>query len=99
MLRPLPNSNSDTRDRRVSRRSLLLKGFLGAGICSAGVFALRPALAATKTPKAQAGYKDTAQGSQRCDKCVHFQPPASCALVDGVISPAGSCDLFAPKPG
>jgi hypothetical protein len=29
---------------------------------------------------------------------VQFQPPASCKLVDGSISPSGSCDFFAPKP-
>lgn len=81
-----------------SRRRILLKGLLYAVVGGAvGVTATRRASAASKTPKDQAGYKDAPQGAKRCDKCVHFQPPTSCALVEGVISPSGSCDLFAPK--
>jgi hypothetical protein len=73
--------------------------------CAAGgalavqLAATGPARAAAKIPKDQAGYKDTPRGSMRCDRCVQFKAPASCNVVDGAIAPAGSCDLFAPKPG
>ena len=84
------------RIRRVSRRTLLSTG-LGAALLSSGL-AARSAIAAAKVPKTQAGYKDAPRAAVRCDRCVQFQPPAGCQIVDGAISPAGSCDFFAPKP-
>jgi hypothetical protein len=63
----------------------------------ANLFAASHALAATKVPQQQADYKATPRGPARCDKCVQFLPPAACKLVAGQISPAGSCDFFAPK--
>lgn len=56
------------------------------------------AQAAAKVPKSQAGYKDAPRSGMRCDRCLQFQPPAACKIVDGAISPSGWCDFFAPKP-
>ena len=33
---------------------------------------------------------------QTLDKCVQFQPPNACKVVDGTISPRGSCRIFSP---
>jgi hypothetical protein len=90
-----------TRDHqpvRLSRRNLLSQGVACAvGGALANQLLARRAAAAAKMQKYQAGYKDAPRGSMRCERCVQFQPPAACKIVDGAISPAGSCDLFAPK--
>jgi hypothetical protein len=43
-------------------------------------------------------YQEKPKGDLECDKCLHFEPPASCKLVAGKINPKGWCLLFAPKP-
>jgi hypothetical protein len=53
---------------------------------------------ASKLARAEVGYRDAPRGSARCDHCIQFRPPAACGIVDGPVSPAGSCNLFAPKP-
>lgn len=86
----------------VSRRSLftaataLLGGFAASVL---GWAAPRSAAAAATKKIAQkvAQYQDTPKGSQRCALCAHFQPPSSCQLVVGTISPQGWCILFSPK--
>ena len=83
-----------------SRRAMLGRG-IGLGLL--GVFAgqlvpARRAQAAAKMDKQDAGYRDTPRGGMRCDRCVQFQPPEGCNVVQGAISPSGSCYLFAPKP-
>jgi hypothetical protein len=88
--------SSRRRIRLVSRRTVLTNG-LGAALLGSGL-AAGAATAAAKVPKAQAGYKDAARAAMRCDRCLQFQPPTSCKIVDGAISPSGSCDFFAPKP-
>lgn len=83
--------------RLVSRRGLIWRGAVVAAALSASVG--RPATAAAKVPKTQAGYKDAPRAGMRCDRCVQFQPPAGCKIVEGAVNPNGSCDFFAPKPG
>jgi hypothetical protein len=41
-------------------------------------------------------YQDHPDGDKRCDKCEQFQPPSACKMVDGTISPQGSCRIFVP---
>jgi hypothetical protein len=94
-------SNSDAPRARLSRRSMLFRGLVcavGGGLANQ-VLATRRAAAAAKMEKHQAGYRDTPRGAMRCDRCVQFQAPAACNIVEGAISPAGSCDLFAPRSG
>jgi hypothetical protein len=75
---------------RLSRRSLLC-GAVGA----TGVLAtLKPALAQPKISKVAVNYQDHPDGDKRCDRCVQFQPPDACKVVDGSISPQGSCRIF-----
>jgi hypothetical protein len=51
-----------------------------------------------KIDQKTAMYQPSPKNGQRCDKCFAFEPPAGCKLVAGTISPAGWCQLFAPKP-
>jgi hypothetical protein len=54
------------------------------------------AAAAPKISQRAAAYQDHPDGDKRCDKCVQFQPPNACKMVDGTISPEGSCRIFVP---
>jgi hypothetical protein len=76
---------------QVSRRSLL-RGAVGAtGVLAA---TLAPALAQPKISKVAVNYQDHPDGDKRCDKCIQFQPPDACKMVEGTISPQGSCRIF-----
>jgi hypothetical protein len=35
---------------------------------------------------------------QECDNCSQFEPPSSCKVVDGTISPTGWCKVYVRKP-
>ena len=76
---------------RLSRRSLL-----GGAIGVAGILDATSNLAAAqpKISKVAVNYQDHPDGDKRCDKCVQFQPPDACKVVDGSISPQGSCRIF-----
>jgi hypothetical protein len=50
-----------------------------------------------KASQQVAGYQNTASGGNRCGNCAQFQPPATCRVVAGRISPQGWCRLFFPK--
>jgi hypothetical protein len=76
---------------RLSRR-LLLRSAVGAtGVLAA---TMNPALAQPKISKIAVNYQDHPDGDKRCDRCVQFQPPDACKMVEGTISPQGSCRIF-----
>jgi hypothetical protein len=77
-----------------TRRSLVQAaiGLVGA----AAAIAMRPAAAEPTISKAAVGYQDQPQGDKECDKCRQFVSPASCKVVEGTISPHGSCRIFIP---
>src|SRR5262249_28076692 len=79
-----------------SRRSLLqiAADVTGAVVIVAASLSL--ATAAAKISKKAVNYQDHPDGDKRCDKCLQFQPPNACKIVDGTISPQGSCRVFAP---
>jgi hypothetical protein len=79
----------------LSRRSLLRGAAAAAGILSA-----TPNLAEAqpKISKVAVNYQDHPDGDKRCDKCAQFQPPDACKMVEGTISPQGSCRIFMPRP-
>jgi hypothetical protein len=79
------------RSTRLSRRSLLW-----SAIAAAGVIDTTPNLATAqpKVSKVAVNYQDHPDGDKRCDKCVQFQPPDACKMVEGAISPQGSCRIF-----
>jgi hypothetical protein len=48
--------------------------------------------------KKQFKYQTTAgPGGKKCSGCSLFQPPSSCSVVKGKISPNGYCIAWAPK--
>lgn len=65
----------------------------GVAICSA---LPNPATAAPKISKKAVAYQDQPNGDKRCDKCAQFEPPNACKMVEGPISPQGSCRIFVP---
>jgi len=78
-----------SRSMRIFRRSL----FQGAAATIlAG--ASHPARAQPKISKIAVNYQDHPDGNKRCDKCIQFQPPDACKVVEGTISPQGSCRIF-----
>ena len=80
-----------TGSARLSRRSLLRNAVRATGVLAA---TLNQALAQPKISKVAVNYQDHPDGDKRCDKCIQFQPPDACKVVDGSISPQGSCRIF-----
>jgi hypothetical protein len=76
---------------RLSRRALLRSAAGAAGILAAR---RNPAVAQPKISKVAVNYQDHPDGNKRCDRCVQFLPPDACKVVDGAISPQGSCRIF-----
>jgi hypothetical protein len=50
-----------------------------------------------KVSQTDAKYQARPNGQQRCEICLQFQPPGSCKLVQGSISPRGWCQFFAAR--
>jgi hypothetical protein len=82
-----------------SRRALLRGGTTAIGAAAFLGAAAGKSKAQPKISKAAVAYQDHPQGDKRCGRCAQFQPPAACKLVDGAISPQGSCRIFLPLSG
>jgi len=82
---------------QLVRRAILRRLLCAAGVSSLFSAVLRPAGAVIKISQKAVGYQDHPEGEKRCDKCIQFQPPNGCKMVDGSISPSGYCRLFAPN--
>jgi len=88
-----------------TRRRLLLSA--GAATATATALALSPcrASAYAAMSKAEVGYQDVPKNGQVCAACVYFLfgpatasgPGSHCQMVAGTISPAGWCQVWAPK--
>jgi hypothetical protein len=48
--------------------------------------------------KSRARYQNYPNGASHCGGCLHFRPPARCAIVEPSISPYGWCRFFSPIP-
>lgn len=85
------------RSIQLSRRRLLERGalFVGGSVVAGGALIAAPASA--KISQKGVSYQPTPKGAARCDKCKFWKSPAACTQVDGVISPAGWCTLYATK--
>jgi hypothetical protein len=84
------------RSAPLCRRALLKYAVYtasGVAICCAPP---NPAAAAPKISKKAVAYQDHPDGDKRCEKCAQFQPPDACKMVEGPISPEGSCRIFVP---
>ena len=80
-----------------SRRALLRRTAESAGTVMILGAAPNLATAQPKISKVAVNYQDHPDGDKRCDKCVQFQPPDACKVVEGTISPQGSCRIFMPS--
>ena len=77
----------------ISRRYLLHRTF-----ALASAFALSPiARAQTKASQKLVAYQSTPKEGHSCATCQYFQPPDACKVVEGPVSPAGWCSLWAQK--
>jgi anaerobic selenocysteine-containing dehydrogenase len=79
----------------MSRRNLLRGAAIAAGGMAALVGAVVPA--AALMPQKAAGYQDKPKGQAMCSNCTHFEPPHSCGIVAGTISPHGWCHFYVKK--
>src|ERR1700759_5863432 len=86
------------RSALCSRRCLLLGAVaaVSTGVCVGAD--PTSAIAVMKISEAAVAYQDHPNGEKQCSKCVQFQPPHSCKMVDGTISPQGYCRIFSPIP-
>ena len=90
------NAQSSVISRRILLRGAALAATGGGVLLSAGL-AATDAAAQTKISQKLASYRNTPKGNARCDGCIQWQGPSFCKIVQGVISPAGWCQLYAPK--
>jgi hypothetical protein len=84
----------------TTRRTLLA---LSAGMIPLGALSAK----ATAAPMAKeaVGYQDVPCDGKLCAQCVYFmfhpaagsEPASRCQLVAGPISPAGWCEIWAPR--
>ena len=82
-------------ERGISRRALLRGTAIAAG--GAAMLAGSALPAEAKMPKKVSHYRDTPKGKAQCSNCQHFEPPHSCGIVAGKISPHGWCRFYLKK--
>jgi len=82
---------------RVSRRDFLNIAAVGGGAIIAVSMSTASSAAQKKFSQQQAHYQPIPKSGQRCQTCALWQAPTSCQQVEGQISPAGWCILYAPK--
>jgi len=83
---------------KLTRRSALRRVAFFAGAGLTAVLPMQRALAQQKASKAAMKYQDKPNGDKKCSECLQFIAPASCKVVDGVISPNGYCLAYVKKP-
>ena len=84
-----------------SRRSVLggIARLLAAAASCGLVFRKAAAQQEQKVSQAEAKYRNQPNGQQRCEICLQFEPPQTCKIVQGRISPKGWCQFFAAREG
>jgi hypothetical protein len=80
------------RSTGLSRRRLIATA---AGATSAMALAPMSARALEKMTRQQALYQDSPRDIMMCATCTLFEPPKSCKVVEGDVSPTGWCKAFA----
>ena len=82
---------------QVSRRAMLRAAVVLAGTSLTASLAPKEALAQQKASKDAMKYQDKPNGDKQCSNCLHFQPPAGCAIVEGTVAPQGYCVAWVKK--
>jgi hypothetical protein len=82
--------------RAALTRRAIVRAAIAVGASATFVRGSRPAAAAPTISKAAVAYQDQPQGGRECDKCLQFVSPDGCKIVEGTISPHGSCRIFQP---
>jgi hypothetical protein len=78
---------------RLSRRRLIVTA---AGATSiAALVQISQTRAVEKMTRQQAQYQDSPKDIMMCATCTLFEPPKSCKVVEGDVSPSGWCKAFA----
>jgi hypothetical protein len=80
--------------RNPSRRKLL-RGALVGVTRGATLAMMRGARAGEKMSRQEAEYQDSPKDIRMCATCSLFEPPKSCKVVEGDVSPMGWCKAFA----
>lgn len=86
-----PNTNT------VSRRDFLNVAAAGGTAIVVMGMAGSASAAPKKFSQQKAHYQPIPKSGQRCQICSLWQPPTACQQVEGPVSPAGWCILYAPK--
>jgi hypothetical protein len=81
---------------RGNRRSFIKTG-MGVAAGAGAALVVAQQAQAQKLPQAAIQYQPGPRGNQRCDNCLHWQPPNACAIVEGPIAPQAWCAAYAPK--
>jgi hypothetical protein len=79
-------------DANTGRR--LLRGTLAVFALALTRSAICQAQAQEKMSKQEAEYQDSPKDIRMCATCTLFQPPKSCKVVEGDVSPNGWCKAF-----
>ena len=88
---------SKEHSRTASRRDFLnIAAFSAGALVAVSAGAAAPA-APKKFTQKQAHYQPIPKSGQRCQTCALWQAPTECKQVEGPVSPAGWCILYAPK--
>jgi hypothetical protein len=84
-------------NRTVSRRDFLNVAAVGGGALMAVGLSDGVSAAPKKFSQQQAHYQPIPKSGQRCQLCALWQAPTACLQVEGQVSPAGWCILYAQK--
>jgi hypothetical protein len=82
-------------DRLVLRRGVLRTMLASVPVWLAPGAMTRARAGERKMSKQQAEYQDSPKDIRMCATCTLFEPPRSCKVVEGDISPDGWCKAFA----
>ncbi|HTS20195.1 MAG TPA: high potential iron sulfur protein [Casimicrobiaceae bacterium] len=83
---------------KLSRRSLLGRAaWIASATLVGAVIPIEAAFAQQKVSKEAMKYQDKPNGDKQCSNCMQFEPPSSCKVVEGTISPNGYCLAWVKK--
>jgi hypothetical protein len=76
-------------------RRKLLRGLVAGVVAGSTRVSVYPASAQDKMSKQEAEYQDSPKDIRMCATCTLYEPPTSCTVVEGDVSPNGWCKAFA----